>query len=110
MHATDLERRDLPDRRAAPDRRNGVDRRTVSPPASRDSAPEQRTGADRRKSDRRLGVERRLALQSVADQIRASLGLLTRLVDSGRVDDEGRRYLDAALLRLTFALERLGQP
>ncbi|HEX9704800.1 MAG TPA: hypothetical protein VGA20_06105 [Gemmatimonadales bacterium] len=110
MHATDLERRDLPDRRALPDRRSETDRRTATGTASQDSAPERRVREDRRKSDRRLGVERRLALQSIGDQIRAALGLLTRLVDAGRVDDDGRRYVDAALLRLKFALDRLGQP
>jgi hypothetical protein len=54
-----------------------------------------------------LVLDRRLAPQSSADQLRDAIVLLARIVDGGRLDDEGRRFLDAAVLRLTFVLERL---
>lgn len=109
MRVPDPERREEPDRRVLPDRRSGLDRRTSAPGSGNVIPIERRRGADRRKGDRRLGVERRLALQSTGEQIRAALELLTRLIDTGRLDDNARRLLDAALLRLTFALDRLGQ-
>jgi hypothetical protein len=88
------------------DRRNGADRRksSVSGPAI---TIERRSGEDRRKNVRRMGVERRLESQSDAEQIRAAIALLARVVDIGRMDDNERRFLDAAILRLTFVLNKL---
>jgi hypothetical protein len=109
MDTTDPDRRNDLERRTLPDRRSGVDRRAPRGAADTATPPERRAGDDRRKGERRLGVERRMALQSTSEQIHAALALLTRLVDTGRVDDDGRRFVDAALLRLKFALDRLGQ-
>lgn len=93
MIAPERERRTLEDRRTGEDRRV----RDASVPVER------RTG-----SDRRSGAERRLALQSAAEQVHAALGLLTRAVEAGSMADDQRRLLDAAMLRLRFAIDRLG--
>ena len=57
----------------------------------------------------RLGpvLERRLSLQSAGDQIRGALKLMTLAIESGSIPERDRRTLDAAMLRLRFALERL---
>jgi len=62
---------------------------------------------ERRMGDRRSGKERRLVLQSAGDQIHVALKLLTRIAESGLVVDQELRNLEAAMLRLRFALERL---
>jgi hypothetical protein len=89
MTAPKLERRDS-DRRSA-------DQRVESVPVA----------VDRRKSDRRVANERRLALQSAAGQLQIALGLLMQIADTGTLNDELRRALDTATLRLRFALERM---
>lgn len=110
MTAPDLsvpepDRRDRSDRRLLIDRRSGVDRRQ-----SQAGMP----GMDRRARDdrrvvgeRRAFLERRLSLQSAGDQIRGALKLITTAIDSGTIPEKQRRGLDAAMLRLRFALERL---
>lgn len=71
-----------------------------------------RRGADRRRKDvpvqveRRTGIDRRLQLESAAGQMQTVLGLLTEIAESGSLSDENRRLLDAAMLRLRFAVER----
>ena len=71
-----------------------------------------RRGADRRIKDvsveveRRGGIDRRLQLESAAGQMQTVLGLLTQIAESGSLSDENRRLLDAAMLRLRFAVER----
>jgi hypothetical protein len=90
MTAPKFERRDS-------DRRNGVDQRLESLPVV----------VERRKSDRRAAIERRLALQSAAGQLQIALGLLMQIADAGSLNDELRRSLDTATLRLRFALERM---
>ena len=70
-----------------------------------------RRGADRRikgvpvEVERRSGIDRRLQLASVAGQVQTVLGLLTQIAESGSLSDENRRLLDAAMLRLRFAVE-----
>jgi hypothetical protein len=88
--APKIERRDT-DRRSGDDKR--VERMTVA--------------VERRKSDRRLGIERRLALQSAAGQLQTAMGLLLQVADSASLNDDERRMLDTAMLRLRFAVERL---
>jgi len=88
--APKMERRDS-------DRRSGADQRAELVPV----------GAERRKSDRRQGIERRLALQSAAGQLQAAMGLLLQVRDSASLNDEERRLLDTAMLRLRFAVERM---
>jgi len=83
-------RRAVTDRRAPEDRRQVVVRVPV----------EQRSG-----TDRRSGNERR-ASQSLGDQIRGALELLTNVAESGTLDDAGLRDLDAAVFRLRFVLDR----
>jgi len=84
------------DRRRAEDRRDPDDRRrdVVRVPV------EQRTG-----SDRRGGLERR-GSQSVDELIRSALELLTNVAESGSLDEESLRDVDAAVFRLRFALDR----
>ena len=106
MTAPEFERpepqRREPERRAT-DRRIELDRRFQDLPVP----AERRQGAERRKSDRRAGIERRLALQSATAHMNAALGLLTRLADAQVLGDEHLRLLDAAMLRLRFAAERM---
>jgi len=90
MTAPKFERRDS-------DRRSGADQRTETLPVA----------VERRKSDRRAANERRLALQSAAGQLQIALGLLTQIAEAGALNDELRRALDTATLRLRFALERM---
>ena len=100
------ERRDSSDRRFLLDRRSGVDRRSFE--NADIPHPERRARADRRGGpERRAFLERRMSLQSAGDQIRGALKLLSVAIESGDVPDKQRRGLDAALLRLRFALERL---
>jgi hypothetical protein len=90
MTAPKFERRDT-------DRRSGEDKRVDHLPVT----------AERRKSDRRHGIERRLALQSAAGQLQTAMGLLLQLADSSSLNDDQRRLLDTAMLRLRFAVERM---
>ncbi|MGH7672644.1 MAG: hypothetical protein ACREMC_07075 [Gemmatimonadales bacterium] len=94
MTAPELDRRDITDRR------RGGDQRAAPAPVP----------IERRKSARRSGVERRLALQSAAFQLRAALELLERVAESRKLSDDDRRSLDTAMLRLRFAVERMAQP
>jgi hypothetical protein len=86
----------LADRRAAADRRTSEDRRqgVVRVPV------EHRAGTDRRSGGDRRGP------QSLGDQIRNALELLTNVAESGTLDDAGLRDLDAAVFRLRFVLDR----
>lgn len=90
----------LPDRRDVAERRSGGDKRAARAPVP----------AERRKSERRTGVERRLAMQSATFQLQAALDLLARVAESGTLSDDDRRALDTAMLRLRFAVERMEQP
>jgi hypothetical protein len=100
------DRRDTSERRLLLDRRSGVDRRERSAPRS--EAGERRTSDDRRNvGERRAFLERRLSLQSAGDQIRGALKLMTTAIESGAIPEKHRRTLDAAMLRLRFALERI---
>lgn len=90
MTAPKLDRRDA-------DRRSEADQRAELVPVE----------AERRKSDRRQGIERRLALQSAAGQVQIAIGLLLQVAEAGALNDELRRALDTAMLRLRFALERM---
>ena len=84
------ERRNASDRRAPEDRRRAVIRVAV----------EQRSG-----TDRRSGVDRR-GPESLSDQIRSALELLTSVAESGTLDETSLRDLDQAVFRLRFALDR----
>jgi len=48
-----------------------------------------------------------MALQSAEAQIHGALKLLTILADDAKLGDHQRRGLEAAMLRLRFALERM---
>lgn len=65
---------------------------------------------ERRVGDRRASLERRLSLQSAEDQIHGALRLLTTIAEDPGVGEPQRRHLEAAMLRLRFALERLSPP
>ncbi|MGH7537313.1 MAG: hypothetical protein ACREMF_01645 [Gemmatimonadales bacterium] len=89
----------LPDeRRLTSERRNALDRRM-----SLDGGVEER----RQPGDRRSGIERRLSILSASDQIHGALRLLTRVIESGAANEQERRSLEGAMLRLRFALDRL---
>lgn len=89
------ERRLTPERRLILERRMGIER------------PYPTVMERRRVVDRRSGVERRLSIESAGDQIRGALRLMTRVVEDGVVSEQEQRSLEAAMLRLRFALERL---
>lgn len=90
MTAPELDRRDS-------DRRSGADQRVERAAVT----------VEQRKSDRRVVVERRLALQSAAGQLQIAIGLLVQIAEADTLSDELRRSLDTATLRLRFALERM---
>ena len=92
------------DRRRLNDRRTILDRRSGAQRAGHQPAVERRIGGDRRS-----GQERRLSILSAEDQIDEALRLLTGVVETGSLPDEERRSLEAAMVRLRFALDRLEQ-
>lgn len=92
------ERRRSAERRALLDRRLGAER------AAHRADQERRLNGDRR-----TGQERRLAMLSAEDQIHEALRLLTRVIETGTAGEPERRSLEAAMLRLRFALDRLEQ-
>jgi len=111
------DRRLLPDRRKDAERRGG-DRRDPGPHWTGQERTlilldeERRTLAERRHTagprvaaERRNGVERRG--QTVSDHIRNALQRIAHVAESAQLDDELRRALDAAWLRLRLAVEQL---
>ena len=68
---------------------------------------ERRLGDRRSGSERRFLIERRLSLQSAQDQIHGALKLLTLVAEGAMLGEQQRRSLEAAMLRLRFALERM---
>ncbi len=105
--------RSFADRRILLDRRAGVERREETPPPlTTGHLVERRLSGERRVfqgGDRRAGIERRLSIQSAEDQIRGAMKLLGQVVETGTLTDIERRELDAAMLRLRFAAERLAE-
>ena len=116
------EHRETIEQRLTLERRSGTDRRSgeVSPgfapgvslpgaePARGISPPFERRGGDRRSgAERRAQIERRLSLQSAEDQIHGALKLLTLVAEGSALGERHRRSLEAAMLRLQFALERM---
>jgi hypothetical protein len=85
------------DRRLAADRRAPTDRRRVVTIV----VEERRSGVERR------GQPERRAPESAGEHIRNALQLLTNVAESGTLDEESLRDLDAAMFRLRFALDRL---
>jgi hypothetical protein len=85
------------DRRLAADRRASTDRRRVVTIV----VEERRSGPERR------GLAERRAPESAGEHIRNALQLLTNVAESGTLDEESLRDLDAAMFRLRFALDRL---
>ena len=104
-----MERRKLSERRGEGEQ--GEESRGERRSATEAHVPvERRSGTERRQiGERRSAIERRLSLQSAADQIHGALKLLTLVAESeaGRLNEEQRRELEGAMLRLRFALERL---
>jgi hypothetical protein len=110
------ERRAGADQPRSSDRRSGIerrvgDRRLVLLPVEgeRRQEPDRRAGVERRlRGDRRLGPTR-IAQETAAEHLRNALLLLGHVTDVGELDEETRRLLDAALLRVRFALDRVEQ-
>ena len=98
------ERRERAERRGR-ERRSGKERRTKSIPVQ----TERRSGTERRRGERRAGIDRRLTLQSGTAQMQAVLGILLQLAQSRSLNDEDRRLLDTAVLRLRFAAETMDE-
>ena len=90
------ERRRSAERRALLERRLSAERARQRPEDER-----------RLNGERRTGHERRLAILSAEDQIHEALRLLTRVIETGKPGEQERRSLEAAMLRLRFALDRL---
>ena len=65
---------------------------------------ERRSGVDRRGSP-----ERRVPLQTPADHVQWAIDLVARVAESGEMGDAELRALDAAIVRLRFALDRLAK-
>lgn len=85
------------DRRLSTDRRAPTDRRRVVTIV----VEERRSGIERRAQPERRSPE------SAGEHIRNALQLLTNVAESGTLDEESLRDLDAAMFRLRFALDRL---
>jgi len=96
------------DRRDAPDRRGGSERRRVERRRGLALVPvERRAGGERRQeADRRAELERRRH-ETTEEHVRNALQMLVSIVERGALDDELRRDLDAAILRLRFAVDQL---
>jgi hypothetical protein len=94
MEASRADRRTIADRRAPADRRQVV----VVMPVERRSGSERRSAAERRTPE------------SIGEHIRNALQLLTNVAESGTLDEENLRDLDAAMFRLRFALDRFERP
>jgi len=91
------------DRRSQPDRRVLGDRRKAAADAPSADSP---VGDKRRVKARRSGAERR-SNETVEEHLRNALQLLSNIAETGSLDDEARRDLDAAMFRLRFAVDRL---
>jgi hypothetical protein len=89
--------------KAPPERRARADRRAAAERRQADLAitAERRSG-----TERRSGGERRGSATPEA-QLKTALELLTNVAESGTLDDQGLRDLDAAMFRLRFALDQL---
>ena len=96
------------DRRDAPDRRGGSDRRRVERRRGLALVPVERraAGERRQEADRRAELERRRH-ETTEEHVRNALQMLVSIVERGALDDELRRDLDAAILRLRFAVDQL---
>ncbi len=102
------DRRDLLDRRSGIDQRSGERRLApVTAKPERRVVPDRRVGVDRRKPSVRRSVLERRGPESVAEHIRNALQLLANVAESGTLDLEHLRDLDAAMFRLRFAVDRL---
>ena len=100
--------RRVSDRRSGVERRSGERRKTLTLVKT-----ERRAGGERRRSrerrgdaERRSGAERRTE-ETAAEHIRNALQLVAHVAESGALDDELRRDLDAAMFRLRFAIDQL---
>ena len=115
MPGLSSEQRLLTDRRVS-DRRSGVERRsserrktlTLVKTERRAGGERRRSRARRRDAERRSGAERRTE-ETAAEHIRNALQLVAHVAESGALDDELRRDLDAAMFRLRFAIDQLEQ-
>jgi len=113
MPGLSSEQRLLTDRRVS-DRRSGVERRSSERRKTLTLVKtERRAGGERRRSrarrgdaERRSGAERRTE-ETAAEHIRNALQLVAYVAESGVLDDELRRDLDAAMFRMRFAIDQL---
>ena len=69
---------------------------------------DRRRGSEQRSTlERRWRAARRASVETAAEHIRNALQLLANVADSGTLDLEQLRDLDAAMFRLRFAVDRL---
>ncbi len=93
-----------PDRRTEPERRGSTDRRRGRGPRG---FLLRLLHGERRRKERRLG-DRRSPQQTAIDLVRSAFDQIAALRQGdSHLDDDARQRLDAALIRLKFALERL---
>ncbi len=115
MTDSEADRRREADRRVSGERRTGANRRRTKGRRGfllRLLRDERRQLEERRRGwDRRTGVERRSSRQTATDLVRSAFDLLVEVFDTDDLDldDEARHQLDAAMIRLKFALERLAK-
>lgn len=92
------------ERRDKQERRTGERRHLILvPPVEQRSQK-----ARRREPDRRFGSGP-LSAATAEEAVRTALQLLMTVSETEMLDDNQQRYLDAAIFRLHFAIERLQQ-
>ncbi len=112
MGSPPSDRRQISERRLLPSRRGGLERRIAERRrmftpllSNRRLRADQRQGIERRSlAERRGETDRRAPAETVDEHIRNALQLLRNLSESGVLDDEHQRDLDAAVRRLGLAL------
>ena len=114
MVITPPDRRSFSERRMSLERRSGSERREgerrlVLEPVDRDRRV---TDERRAKEERRSGHDRRsgprvVQQETAGEHLRNALQLLGHVAEVGTLDEATQRVLDAALLRVRFALDRV---
>ena len=92
----------------AQERRTGNERRSAERRVSTgQTALERRAGAERRSLRTRRTMLDRRTEETAEEHLRNALQLLGNIAEAAVLNDELRRDLDSAMLRLRFAVDRL---
>jgi hypothetical protein len=101
-HPPDARVPPIEERRGKPERRTSERRHLkLVPPVEQRSHRSRRTIPDRRIGSGPLGAA------TAEEAVRTALQLLITITETEMFDDELQRHLDAAIVRLHFAIERL---